>query len=341
MGPYNSVLAGRGPPQNNGVISIQSGVGSFFYAYIHYDIPNNGRRAMLINRSREIGRVPQFPQNLVKYPNAFDCQVGFTRSRSDNTSSNTITVVTGAGTISVVITSVPQIRNNAKAVSKVEISGETDRIKPSVSQISATRQGAGTITEIFNINEFNLYVDILDNAKVTAWYFFRIYVSASKEDVYRAQVLTDVFVEPPVKAKAGNSTRAQASGVDLPMLFLLVVTDAIGGANLGSALFRVKQGNITKEWVRRPKLRLVVKGKGCTLNDKTHYLNGPTGDITDDLIEYGMTRYFLWFLVTGKWDICILRQSRTDEMVRQLERSVYVTWIPYIVNSEMLQYFIY
>lgn len=99
--------------------------------------------------------------------------------------------------------------------------------------------------------------------------------------------------------------------------------DPMYGSNLTSAVFRSMFLDGTKhESMRRPELTQVVSGKGCTLQDKVQYLNTNI----KGLVTYGLLRYYLWYLITGSWDICILLQLNTGKFFHKLERSEYRCW---------------
>lgn len=75
-----------------------------------------------------------------------------------------------------------------------------------------------------------------------------------------------------------------------------------------------------------PQADIGVRGSGCSLIDKycSHELENVVPTILE---EYAFLRYFLWFPITHKWDINILRQSHTREFFLALKNSSYRAWL--------------
>lgn len=102
-----------------------------------------------------------------------------------------------------------------------------------------------------------------------------------------------------------------------PRLKIFAATEAIYGSNLTMVVFR-SQEFPEKEWQHRPPFTEVVAPRGeCTLALKCM----ANGSIMIRLILYGMLRYFLWFLMEGKWDIDVLLQHNTDLFFHTLQSS--------------------
>lgn len=215
------------------------------------------------------------------------------------------------------------------------------------------------------VNDDYLRVNYADRAIVRSYPRFIIYMNIGPPPFFREITQFQVWVElvtPSVGAivtsklflasgstldfiaPSSPSALLSANKSDCPRLFGLSVTEVIYGGNLMQVLLRVENGGRVREYLRRPLLTRVVKGVGCTLNDKTAYLNSKSGltntDVTEGIIEYGMIRYFLWFLITKRWNIYILRRSRTKEFLATLGSSQYACWLPVVVNSEYVKYYI-
>lgn len=128
--------------------------------------------------------------------------------------------------------------------------------------------------------------------------------------------ITSVQVQPDtplLKSSAEVDTR----------IVIKASMDTFLGQNIGNAWFK----SATVELIDRPSLSKVVKGKACTFSEKCALFDQNVFD--DEILkEYGLLRYFLWFIITGgKKDIYILRQTRTKEFLRRLEESPYRIWI--------------
>lgn len=112
-----------------------------------------------------------------------------------------------------------------------------------------------------------------------------------------------------------------SSSVDTRIL-ILASSEPLYGQNLSSVLFRSAQG----EWIHVPNLTSVVRGHACTLLGK--YASPELkGVLPDNLEEYAMLRYFLWYLIADMWDITVLLQSRTIEFFTALRNSPYNVWL--------------
>lgn len=134
-----------------------------------------------------------------------------------------------------------------------------------------------------------------------------------------------VFLDIPVSiASKFDTTPSQLSAssqVDT-RIFMLYATEPIFGQNITQALFRSSTG----ECRRRPRLTSVVSGKACTLLGK--YLTPELKSASPSSLEtYGLLRYFLWFLITGRWNISILLQRNTLEFFAALRNSPYRIWL--------------
>lgn len=119
-----------------------------------------------------------------------------------------------------------------------------------------------------------------------------------------------------------------------PRLRILSSSDMLTGANLGMVLFRTETNTYTKY----PPLTSVVKGEECTLYGK---LYGNPSAIVDNVVKYGMLRYFLWFLIKGKWSIRILTRRYTKHFFNELSKSDYACWAKEFDTPELKGYDVY
>lgn len=186
---------------------------------------------------------------------------------------------------------------------------------------------------------FTLYIHIDKEQTV-----FKVYVRMERASV-------EAIIRSILQLKPGSNSpipstqvpQSLSAAAECPRLFGLAATEVLYGANLMLVVLRVNNRGL-KEYIRRPLLTRVVRGIGCTLNDKTFYLNKQNGaentDVTEGIIGYGMLRYFLWFLITKRWNVYILRRSRTKEFLTTLADSEYAYWLPVVANSAYEQYFI-
>ena len=75
-----------------------------------------------------------------------------------------------------------------------------------------------------------------------------------------------------------------------------------------------------------PKFKCYVLTDGCTLNEKiinlsSIYKNISLTEIQDNILGYGLARYFLWGLMTRKYTLEILRNRYTEAFYKILSRS--------------------
>lgn len=103
---------------------------------------------------------------------------------------------------------------------------------------------------------------------------------------------------------------------------ILTATEVIWGQNMMLAWFK----STTGEWLRRPRLTGLIDAYGCSLINKF----GSTdlrGVDSGNIVAYGMLRYFLWYLITNKWCIGILRRRYTRHFFKTLAESSYSKWV--------------
>lgn len=147
------------------------------------------------------------------------------------------------------------------------------------------------------------------------------YAVATKDVVSLVDISMTFINSRQISTRPVQPTLLSSSSVDT-RIFILAVMETIFGQNLSLALFRSARG----EWLHRPRFTSVVRGKECTLVGKyaTQELRGAVPTLLE---EYGLLRYFLWFILTGAWDITILLQSRTKEFFLALRNSSYRIWL--------------
>lgn len=118
------------------------------------------------------------------------------------------------------------------------------------------------------------------------------------------------------------SLLSYSNGESCPRIAIFYSTDAIYGQNMGFAFF--KSGE--RKYVRRPAFTSVLVGEECTMMQKLTTL--AEQDVEwESVITYGLLRYFLWFLITNKWNINILLQCNTEKFFQYLSKSEYACWI--------------
>lgn len=119
------------------------------------------------------------------------------------------------------------------------------------------------------------------------------------------------------------------------MLQAFSQTDAIYGGNCRTAIFRLKTPVGYNQWKRVFNFTAYVRPKKCgTLLSKLV----SNGALLDNMLEYACLRYFLWFLVTGKWCKDILLQRNTDMFFQVLFESAYACWVVYFDNPNIKGY---
>lgn len=112
-----------------------------------------------------------------------------------------------------------------------------------------------------------------------------------------------------------------------PRLVSYASTGPLGVTNQLLAIFRSLDGNNVVEHIRHPDLGSVAAPKNqCTLINKAIYLNY---DLYI-LIEYFCARYFLWYLIRGKWCTKILLQRNTKRFMSALSTSPYACWVSFL-----------
>lgn len=135
------------------------------------------------------------------------------------------------------------------------------------------------------------------------------------------------------KTTASPNTNPRGMLGDCPKITILARTEVLFGENVTMVFFQ--QGD--REYAHRPFLTSVVKGNECTLMQKIVAF-GTTEPLFDGIVEYGMLRYFLWFLIKCKWDIRILLRRNTDLFFETLAKSEYACWVPYFNSSSIKGY---
>jgi hypothetical protein len=115
--------------------------------------------------------------------------------------------------------------------------------------------------------------------------------------------------------------------------------EPIYGRNLGQAVFFSAQGI----FLRRPQLARVVVGEGCSLMNKlvSPFLLEADSDL---ILQYALLRYFLWFIIEGKWCIDIVKGRYTELFTKKLLSSCYARWQAVYESEELrgyCKYFVY
>lgn len=126
-----------------------------------------------------------------------------------------------------------------------------------------------------------------------------------------------------------------------PTIRIFCHSEVIYGMNLTSSVFRVSNSNSFSTYTRRPNIVPVIRGDGCTFSGKMYswnIANGSTEDITEGVLRYVMLRYFLWFLISGKWCITLVKKRYTSRFMRALEHSEYAGWGAYFSHPTVVNY---
>lgn len=172
----------------------------------------------------------------------------------------------------------------------------------------------GNIVAEMNVNGvlFSMYF-VIDLIQI--W----ITVLPSARGSFTKQDITDTLTgRPPVLRAPPTDARIK----------IFANTEIIYGANLMIVVFRVLDNLHLREYIRRPRLTKMVNAKGCTLTEKTYELLVSTEDPLTGIVSYGMLRYFLWFLITRKWCITILKRRYTRKFFSVLAQSQYNIFVP-------------
>lgn len=124
-----------------------------------------------------------------------------------------------------------------------------------------------------------------------------------------------------------------ASSEACPQLRVFSSSEVMYGNNLTRSVFRVMNSSGTRSYIRRPSLASVMRGEGCTFSGKVYYWNmenGGTEDLTNGILTWGMLRYFLWYLTSGKWCVKVIESSYNKIFERTVSKSEYACWLPYL-----------
>lgn len=130
-------------------------------------------------------------------------------------------------------------------------------------------------------------------------------------------------------ASTGSTDSTMLLSAGEPRIKIFAETEVFYGANLMLSVFKTEDS----VYLRRPALTKVVAGKGCTLAAKIAVNAGKQDKLLQGVISYGMLRYFLWYLITGKWCVAILKRRYTRKFFSVLATSDYKNFVP--VFSEL------
>lgn len=145
---------------------------------------------------------------------------------------------------------------------------------------------------------------------------------------------SNVLGAPPIKANTGTTPNiSQLSLSTCPRLRAYGSTDPLTGNNFSMAVL-MKPGKV---YIRYPCLTVVTKGKECTLVGKLAEAL-EVDDTAEDFLRYSLLVYFLWYLITNKWTVCILKRSRSAMFFKALKSSEYACWIEYFESEGLLRY---
>lgn len=215
---------------------------------------------------------------------------------------------------------------DAKPVGEVTIEVRGKRI--SLSNPTAKVKDIFVSSTDGNIKE--LSVDVGYNVKLVFNLTFLRKESGAGPLAYYFNIISSAEGTIPYKPdfrSIGRSRIGSPSDAKCQRIKLFMVTDPLSGSNLSQAIMRVTRDEGYTEWCKRPCLTSVTKPQACsTLAWKTLYLGADMGL----LLEYSGLRYFLWFLVSGKWCVRILLQRNTQKFFRALDSSAYAYWGPYL-----------
>lgn len=161
----------------------------------------------------------------------------------------------------------------------------------------------------------------------TVRFIFRVYIDRGSRDVRvvtRAEVkfgqnINYVATTPP----ALGVEISRASDDTIAVLAHMGSTNA---ENLGETFFRYN----AQSWLKVPLFTTVVAGSGCTLIGKVYSFPDA---VLDDVLTYGLLRYFLWFLMTGKWCIQICRRRYTKKFISVLLNSKFAEFFVHVFTS--------
>lgn len=117
-----------------------------------------------------------------------------------------------------------------------------------------------------------------------------------------------------------------------PRIRAFACTDIVYGGNLSMMVLRVMNG---KEYIRYPNITgVAAPALHATLVSKSIILRY---DLSI-LMEFSSARYFLWYLVTGKWCTSILRRRFSTSFLRKLASSKYSCWVAYFAQPKFRGY---
>lgn len=136
---------------------------------------------------------------------------------------------------------------------------------------------------------------------------------------------TGIYIDSKVVGALSGTTTitnlpTRLSLTPCPVLSVYSSIDVLGGGNVAQTV--CIEGD--KIWIRHPKVALVVRPNKRCMNfmSKAVYNNIRY----TELLAYSCIRYFLWYLIARKWDVCILLRRNTRKFFAALSRSQYACW---------------
>lgn len=289
---------------------------------IYYTIDNKQDHDSLVNRAKNI----ECFSDSEAFPRSYKTAISYKQIQENGAIMYVFTIEVGKFSVAI----------------KTGISGRSKDI--SLSDKRFIRAETTTVSLTSAYPRFNAYVYIGQVGKNEKYTTFVFTIEAEFASV-RSTVNTyaRLFSGDELSAIT-QATRSLQARMDGPKLFGLAAAEAIYGANITLVILRENNRGFVREYLRRPLLTRFVRGVGCTLSQKILYLNTKNGkenvDLTDGIVGYGMLRYFLWFLITRIWNARILKRSYTKRFLNAVYSSEYVSWLPYLENSEYGRYFI-
>lgn len=126
-------------------------------------------------------------------------------------------------------------------------------------------------------------------------------------------------------------------------IFIAQSTNVYGGYNVAQVLFSYQSpdGKLTENYSRYPKMTEVLRGRtdeNCTFIDiiASQTTNETFTATVGGVILYGTLRYFLWFLMTGKWTTSILLQCNTKMFFHKLRNSKFACFEPAFETPQVM-----
>jgi hypothetical protein len=136
-----------------------------------------------------------------------------------------------------------------------------------------------------------------------------------------------------------------------PLLRVFYSTDLLTGNDIAQVVLYQPGGPYYTQYLPEFQEYLITVGVQVCPNYSTKiryiafrdYQPDQINVVGDLIMVYGLVRYFLWFLITGQFDLSILLQRRNGEFALALLNSSYACWITFFTNSiyaAMGQYYI-